>query len=165
MKRVIFVLLLPFYLLLSCQNSSLEPEEQFVQIYLKYNYNNVLNTFDNTFQKDLVEDGVIKVKFLFTEEEQNKILKKANLLNFFLMPDTFIHNFSDSIAASINPDPGEQILRIKYKSNDKSTLWTYPPLEDNAQFNNLLELRGFIITIIESKPEYKNLPPAEGGYI
>jgi hypothetical protein len=155
---------LPFLLILSCQDSSLSPDEQFVQIYFKYNFKNVLNTFDNTFQKDLVEDGVVKIKFWLKEEEQNKILEKANLLNYFLMPDTFISDFSDSIAVSINPDPGEQVLRIKYQTNDKTTFWNYPPLQNNAQFNDLLELHRFIISIIESKQEYKDLPPAKGGY-
>jgi len=109
-------------------------------------------------------DGVIKVKFWLSEEEQTKIFEKANALNYFSMPDTFINDSSDSIAVSVNPDPGEQVLRIKYQSNDKTTLWNYPPLENNPQFNDLIELRLYIVNIIESKPEYKNLPPAKGGY-
>jgi hypothetical protein len=162
--KYFLVLVLLCLSLLSCQESSVEPEIQFVQIYLKNGFKTELNTFENTFQKDLVMDDVMKVKFWLTAEEQNKILEKANLLNYFSMPDTFINNSPDSISVSINPDPGEQVLRIKYQSNDKTTVWSYPLLENNAQFDNLLELRQCIITIIESKPEYKKLPPARGGY-
>ena len=166
MKKIKYfsILVLLCLLLFSCQKSSVEPETQFVQVYLKYGFKNELNTFENAFQKDLVMDGVIKVKFWLTAKEQNKIIEKANLLNYFSMPDTFINNSPDSIAVSINPDPGEQILRIKNLSKNKITLWSYPPLENNAQFDDLLELRQYIVTIIESKPEYKKLPPARGGY-
>ncbi|GAB6283109.1 MAG: hypothetical protein STSR0008_18650 [Ignavibacterium sp.] len=166
MKRIkhLLILVLLSLLLSACKDSSVEPETPFVQIYFKYNFKNELNTFENTFQKDLVFDGVIKVKFWLTEEEQNKILEKANLVNFFSMPDTFIHSSSDSILVSINPDPGEQVLRIKYQSYDKTTLWNYPPLQNNEQFNDLIKLQQYIVSIIESKPEYKKLPPARGGY-
>jgi hypothetical protein len=39
-------------------------------------FRNELNTYENTYQKDLVEDGVIKVRFWLTAEEQNKILDR-----------------------------------------------------------------------------------------
>ena len=167
MKRPItfFFLLLFGLFLSSCQDSPVEPENQFVQIYFKYGFKNELNTFKNTFQKDLVMDGVIKVKFWLTAVEQNSILEKANSINYFSMPDTFKYISKDSIMVSIDPNPGEQILRIKYKTKDKTTIWTYPLVENNNQFNDLLELRQFIITIIESKPEYKKLPAQRGGYL
>jgi len=148
----------------SCQDSPTEPDQQFVQIFLKYGFRNELNTFENTFQKDLVMDGVIKVNFWLSEKEQNKILEKVNAVNYFAMRDTFKYISPDSITVIISPDPGEQILRIKYQSEDKTTVWSYPPLENDEEFNDLLELRQYIITIIESKPGYKHLPPARGGY-
>lgn len=109
-------------------------------------------------------DGVIKVKFWLTKEEQNKILDKVNAVNYFSLPDTFKYIPQDSISIAINPNPGEQILRIKYQENDKKTVWTYPLNEDNPKVKDLLELNDLIISIIESKPEYKKLPPARGGY-
>lgn len=148
----------------SCQDSSLEPDPQFVQIYLKYSFKNELNTFENTFQKDLVMDGTIKVKFWLTENEQNEIFEKAHSVNYFAMRDTFKYTSPDSINIIISPDPGEQTLRIKYQSEDKTTVWLYPPLENDEEFNHLLDLRQFIIAIIESKPAYRLLPPAKGGY-
>ena len=164
MNHKIFIVLLLFSLCFtSCQDTIVEPENQFVQIYMNYGFKNELNTFKNTYQKDLVLEGVKKVRFWLTEEEQNKILEKANIVNYFSMPDTFKYNPQDSINVIINPDPGEQILRIKYMSKDKTTIWTFPILESKTDFNNLLELRQFIITIIESKPEYRKLPPSRGG--
>jgi len=163
LKYFLFLTLLSL-LFSSCQDSPVEPEPQFVQIFLKYDFRNELNTFENTFQKDLVMDGVIKVNFWLSEEEQNKILEKINEVNYFAMRDTFKYVSPDSIIVIISPDPGEQILRIKYQSEDKTTVWSYPALENDEEFNKLLVLRHYIITIIESKPRYKHLPPARGGY-
>ena len=64
--KYFLVLVLLCLSLLSCQESSVEPEIQFVQIYLKNGFKTELNTFENTFQKDLVMDGVMKVKFWLT---------------------------------------------------------------------------------------------------
>jgi len=159
------ILLLLFGLIISsCQESPVEPEEQFVQIYFKYDFRNELNTFENTYQKDLILDGVIKVPFWLTAEEQNKILNKVNEVDFFSMPDTFQYSSEDSIIILI-PDPGEQILRIKYEQKDKTIIWSFLVLANNQQFNKLLQFKNFIISIIESKPEYKILPPHRGGYL
>ena len=167
MKNSKIILILPLFCLFfsSCQDSSLEPENQFVQIYFKYDFRNALNTFENTYQKDLILDGTVKVPFWLTAEEQNKIFDKVNQLNYFLLPDTLKYIPQDSITLSIEPNPGEQKLRIKYLSNDKTTIWTYPLNDDNPQVKDLIELQNFIITIIESKPEYKRLPPRRGGYL
>ncbi len=59
------------FLLYSCTDSPVEPDPQFVQIYFKYRFNNELNTFESTYQKDLILDGTIKVNFWLTTEEQN----------------------------------------------------------------------------------------------
>jgi hypothetical protein len=164
-SKIIFVLSLLCLFFFSCQDNPVETDEQFVQIYFKYDFRNELNTFDNTYKKDLVLDGVIKVKFWLTAEEQNKILAKVIELNYFLLPDTLKYIPQDSIYVSIEPNPGEQKLRIKYLSNDKAIIWTYPLNDDNADVKALYALQNFIITIIESKPEYKRLPPRRGGYL
>ncbi|MBU0561238.1 MAG: hypothetical protein KJ799_04950 [Bacteroidetes bacterium] len=165
MKKKIIVLLLAGLFLLSCQDSSVEPENQFVQIFFKYGIKNELNTFENTYQKDLFLDGVIKIKFWLTADEQNKILEKAYSVNYFSMPDTFKVSPWDSIYIYTSPDSSEQILRIKYQDKEKTTIWTYPLVENMSQFKDLLELQQFIISIIESKPEYKKLPDHRGGYM
>ena len=161
-KLIIFGILILF--ISSCQDSLVEPDPQFVQIYFKYGFRNELNTFTNTYQKDLVMDGTIKVKFWLTEIEQNRILEKANAVNYFAMRDTFKYVSPDSINVYISPDPGVQLLRIKYQSEDKTTVWRYPTPENDEEFNDLLELQHYIVTMIESKREFKVLPQARGGY-
>ncbi len=162
-KAFLFITAL-FITFTSCKETSVEPVEQFVQIYFKYELKNELNTFENTFQKDLILDGIKKIELWLTTEEQNNILEKANAIDFFSMPDTFKYIPQDGVLLHIDPDPGEQILRIKYQTKDKTTIWTHPAVENDPRFDDLLELRNYIRTIIESKPEYKNLPAARGGY-
>lgn len=166
-KSILFVFICLIFF--SC-NNSVESEDQFVQIFFKYGFKNELNTFENTFQKDLVMDGVIRVNFWLTADEQNRILQKAEYLNYFSMPDTFqyIPQPDDTVSFQISPDPGEQILRIKYSTNDKTTI--YEPkyrflVNDDIQFDNLTELRQLIIDIIESKLLYKLLPEPRGAYL
>lgn len=167
MKKIIFLIFLIWgsIFISSCGNAPTAIDDQQVQIYFKYGFNNVLNTFENTYQKDLAADGTIKVKFWLTTEEQNRILEKVNTTGFFSLRDMFMIPGNDSITIAIHPSPGPQILRIKYLNSDKTTVWTYPLLPDDADFNKLLELEQFIITIIESKKEYKKLPPSRGGYV
>lgn len=162
---VIFLFLISIIITLSsCSESPVEPETQFVQIYFKYNFKDELNTFDNSLQKDLVMDGVTKVKFWLTTEEQNRILEKAIAVNFFTMPDTFTYSNDDSTRIVISPDPGLQILRIKYQLNDKTCIWMFPIDEKDIRFKQLIELEDLIRGIIQSKKEYQSLPAARGGY-
>ncbi len=154
------VLFLPY-----CQNTFINSENHNVQVYFKYGHKNVLNTFENSYQKDLIMDGVIKDKFYFAPDEENLILNMANSINFFSLPDTFKYvKKVRGLILETDPNPGEQILRIKYLDKDKRIIWTYPINEDNPEVKNLIKLNNFIISIIESKPEYKKLPPTKGGY-
>jgi len=158
----IFLWLFISILLYSCTDSPVEPDTQFVQIYFKYGFNNELNTFESTYQKDLILDGTIKIKFWLTTEEQNRILSKANQIGFFSFPA----NFSDDTTfIMIDPNPGNQILRIKNDAKDIQTIWTCLIDLNNQQAVELLELNSLIISIIETKSGYKKLPPSRGGYM
>lgn len=134
--------------------------DQFVKIYFKHSFANELNTFDKTYQKDLVAEGTIKVSFWLSEEEQNRILKKASDISFFEMPGVFPREEGIMIA----PDPGEQVLRIEYRRSDNTVTW-FVTSENNQQLEAVRELAAFINNIIYSKPEYKRLPSARGGYL
>ena len=157
-----FLFLLSVVILSSCYDPVVQPDNQFVQIFFKYGFRNELNTFENTYQKDLVQDGTIKITFWLTTEEQNRILQKVNEINFFSFPDEF---GPDSSFISLAPDPGPQKLSIKYNGRDKTVIWYYPLNYSDPDAVSLKEINNLIISIIESKPEYKKLPPANGGYI
>jgi hypothetical protein len=162
-KSLALTMLLPVIILFySCNESAVEPDTQFVQIFLKYGFNNELNTFNNTFQKDLVLDGTITVPFWLTTDEQNRILSKANEVNFFSLPDTLE---GDTTLMVIDPNPGYQTIRIKNENNDKTVNWIYPLNYSDSSVVKALELYDFMISIIEAKPEFKKLPPSRGSYL
>lgn len=163
MKPKKYFLILTLLPILSCNENIIQPDEQFVNILFKYDFKNELDTFNNTYQKDLVLDGLIKIDFWLTTDEQNQIIEKANQLNFFLLPDTILAD----TPVQITPNPG-QFLRIKTETEDHSILWNIILEEFQAEqyedFLKVQQLAEFIRLIIESKPGYKKLPPANGGY-
>lgn len=163
MKPIKYFLILTLLPILSCNENIIQPDEQFVNILFKYDFKNELDTFNNTYQKDLVLDGLKKIDFWLTTDEQNQIIEKANQLNFFLLPDTILAD----APVQITPNPG-QFLRIKTETEDHSILWNIIleefQTEQYEDFLKVEQLAEFIRLIIESKPEYKKLPPANGGY-
>lgn len=163
MKPIKYFLIITLLPILSCNENIIQPDEQFVNILFKYNFRNELNTFNNTYQKDLVLDGVIKIDFWLSTDEQNQILEKANQYNFFSLPDSILAD----APVQITPNPG-QFLRIKTDAEDHSILWNIIleefQSEQYVDFLKVVQLAEFIRSIVESKPEYKKLPPANGGY-
>jgi hypothetical protein len=159
-------LLLSWFLIIivGCSKTITEPDAQFLKIHIYYGFGNELNTFEQTYTKDLVLDGYITVDFWLTEAEQERISNKLDAVDFFQFPDTLIYQMgSDSIMVRIEPDPGWQFLRVADENRDKIVYWRYPLPEGNEFVPHLVELKNLIIDIIESKPEYKKLPPARGG--
>ncbi len=154
------VLLLALLVETSCEGP-IVADEQLVRVHFHYHFKNELNTFEMTFQKDLVIDGVICTDFWFTTEEQGEILAKAEMHHFHQFPDTI----KSEPWAAIDPDPGRQILRIKHEDRDHTVSWYHPLPEDHEYVSDLLALRDFLIELIESKPAYKSLPPTRGGYL
>ena len=164
MKTIKYLVLLLIFFLACERKYPTELEVQFVKIHFHYGFKNELNTFEQTYQKDLVKDGTITTSFWLNQEEQNKIVEKIQSLNFFDFPDMIKYGESDSIRVYISPNPGRQFLRIKYNEFDKTVNWN-PPLPKNNSFTpKLKELIIFIIQIIEANPEYQKLPPVHGGY-
>ncbi|MCI0495347.1 hypothetical protein L0Z72_10105 [candidate division KSB1 bacterium] len=153
-------------IMIGCSKTITEPDPQFLKIHFYYGFSNELNTFKQTYTKDLVQDGYITVDFWLTEAEQERISNKLDFVDFFNFPDTLIYQIGpDSIMVRIEPDPGWQFLRVADENRDKIVHWRYPFPEENEFVPRLMELKNMIIEIIESKPEYRALPPAEGGRI
>ena len=149
-----------------CEKKVLEPDPQFLKIHFHYGFANELNTFEQTFQKDLGLDGTAITDFWFSTEEQERILVKVETINFFNFSDTVGYNPGvDSIAVIIEPHPGWQFLRAKHENRDKTVYWYDFYNYEDKYSTPLMELTSLIIEIIESKPEYQNLPPAGPMYI
>jgi len=160
MKMLCFILI-PF---LGCSNNatkSSEPhDKQAVQIYLKWNTADVLDTFHGELQKDLVMDGTVRIRFWLTKREQEIILITAERFRFFSYPDT-VNRQPDE---QIEPDPGPQVFRIKTGNRDKSIVWFEPHDKRFKYYQLLMQLRNLVVDIVASRPEYRALPESRGGY-
>lgn len=163
MPRVILVFVaIAWAASLTCSQSTTAPDApSLIRIHYQYGFKNELDTFKGVLQKDLVLDGVIKTPFSLTLEEQRTILDKALAVDFFAWPDT-LHR---EAGVWMSPDPSPDFLRVEYRDQEKRLVWFYP-LDSRSAFSApLIELTTLIRQIIESRPEYKKLPPARGAHL
>jgi hypothetical protein len=165
-KTVIQLLLSISFIVLftmSCSKSSNAPEQttdlQTVKVNLQYGFADELNTFTQTYQKDLVADGTVTVPFWLTSAEQEVILRKVQEVGFFSFPDT-IHKQS---GVFLSPDPSPDLLRVKTDNLDKTVVWFYPLDPNDSHSRLILELRDVITQVVQAKSEYKGLPAARGA--
>jgi len=125
---------------------------------------NELNTFDGTYTKDMVMDPSITVNLSLSKEELDRIYQKMIEINFFDYPDQF----------SVFVPPGQSVgmvtpyysyyFKVEYDSKVKELSWKDKIINQDKKAEKLRELISLIRDIIESKEEYKQLPPPRGGY-
>ena len=150
----------------SCSPNVIEisDDEQFIKVYYKNEMNDVLNTEEKTYQKNLILDGYIKTKMLFTKEEQTKVLEKAEKINFFLLPDDLSVKVDTTCISGVESQFGKQIIQIAFGQKFKKVIFVECSKLLYPEYSNLFnELLSIIITTIKNKPEYKALPPRRGG--
>jgi len=133
-----------------------EKDPQYLGLYYRYNYRDVVDTFTGTLTKDLIADGTATVGFWLTTEAQDSILAEAVRDSFFAMPDTII----PPVRIAIYPFPPPQVLRIRAGELSHQVVWYNYPGGDA-----MTRLAGVILGIVQSTPEYKSLPPARGEYM
>jgi len=156
-----------FLSLASCRDVGLAPEDRAFNIQLKYGVGgqNELNTFLNTFTKDLVLDGTVTTSMILTPKELESVQTKLLAISFYGFPDTLVvHTGRPGYLIS----PAQMFfLRVKNGTLVKSIFWydNMPVFSDDLRASQLREAIQFMIRIIETKQEYKKLPPARGGYI
>ncbi len=151
----------------SCLKNSKDNNSKFVLIDYKYGIKNELNTFNDTFIKDIKGRGIIKIRLHFSNSEQYEIINKALRIGFFEMSDTLSNSkqYFNGSSDSTFENENIQSLRIKYKNLDKKIIWNGILSYNNAETRGLMELTVLMRRIIESKPEYKTLPAMNSGSI
>ena len=165
MKRVLcFFSILCLTALISCQKEIIQPDEQFLKLHFRYGFGNELNTFAQSYTKDLVFDGYITIDFWLTTEEQQQVIEKMEEVDFLNLPDTIAtYSQEDSIVFISEPNPGRQFILAEYNNISKEVSWYLPFPNDISASESILELDELIIDIIHSKPEYQNLPEPRGS--
>ena len=126
---------------------------------------NELNTFEGTYTKDMIGDPSITVPLSLTEEELNKIYRKMVEIDFFSYPERFsVPVPPGGITGMVTPYSG-YYFEVAYDSKIKQLWWDDEITNENIKADKLRKLSQLIRDIIESKDEYKQLPPAKGGYL
>jgi hypothetical protein len=117
---------------------------------------NELNTFNQTYAKDMIMDPPATLGFKLTDNEIAGIYKKMNDLKVF-----GINEASTEKNVAVTPCPG-YYLKVQIGSLIKELSWDgcHGKINDKLQ-----QFADYIIRIIEAKEEYKNLPAPKGGYL
>ncbi len=121
---------------------------------------NELNTFDETFTKDLVLDPPIATKLILTSQEKILILQKIDEMDLFSFPE----NFPVNPHAWVTPQ-SDYYITVENGNQIKEISWNTNSLIEADIKNSLDQLVSYITVLIEQKPEYKALPSPNGGYL
>jgi hypothetical protein len=120
---------------------------------------NELNTFDNTYTKDMVMSPPITIGLYLSDEEMGQIEQEMVAIGFFNYPETFPLSTTGFVTPS-----SDYYIKVQNGSTVKEVSWN-----SNSQFNGdvedgLSQLVHRITDIVSQRPEYKALPPPNGGY-
>jgi len=177
LKRYILVvsllILISFASLVTgCANRANKPEEPAAANELEFNLvfkygigaKNVLNTCDGTYTKDMVAGPPVTTHLSLSRDELSTIYNKMVEIDFFNYPDKF----------AVYVPPGEPVcmvtphesyyFKVEHGSKIKELSWEDSITNANNDADKLRELIRCIRDIVESKREYKKLPPPRGGY-
>ena len=115
---------------------------------------NELNTFSQTYTKDMVMDSPVTVSLKLTGKEITDVYKKINDLELFDIKQATETNTRVTPCSSY-------YLKVQSGYHQKGLTWDSCQGKIN---DKLQKFTDYIIKIIESKEEYKALPKPKGGY-
>jgi hypothetical protein len=126
---------------------------------------NVLDTVRGTFTKDMVLASPLTVPFQLDHDEVTSVASALAAIDFWSYPSHFVSHGS---GRRYEPPAGFEnraSLSVITDRGAKTVEWAGGFYADDRRARALRDLEALIKGIIESKPEYKQLPPAEGGYL
>jgi len=160
-KYVVALVIMSFLLILGCSGSMQQADTQYPRDFnFVFNYGvqnkNQLDTFNNTYTKDLIQNGLKKVSFRLTEDEKETIYRKMLAIDLFSYP-----KYNEGMI--FEPTSGFHFV-VQHNGEKQTIAWNGGISENptDQKFGSLVRL---VIEIIESHKEYKALPKAKGGYL
>ncbi|MEW9673907.1 hypothetical protein [Ammoniphilus sp. 3BR4] len=122
---------------------------------------NILNTFEDTFTKDMVVDPAITINLKLSQEEMKTIYDEMRRINILDYPTRF-----DPESNIIETPHQSYYLKIQISGEQKEIYWEQGISSGEDEAIKLKELIDWYIRdeIIQSRPEYKKLPEPRGGY-
>lgn len=169
MKRHLMVLLLlvSVFLLSGCSAVNEMPKEMpsdfgFV---IKYGIGakNELDTFNGRFTKDLITAGTATTELKLSQEEMARIYEEMRKMNIMSYPEEFKPGAISLIQSSVAPYQ-TYYFKVSYSGKIKEIRWQDENLANTASARDLRNLSVMINAMVEKKVEFKQLPPAVGGY-
>ncbi len=154
------------FFLVSCSDINSPLPERNFNVRLRYGIlaRNELDTFGNTFTKDLILDGTVTVPFHLSRADLDSIAAKMEGIGFYNYPDTFVVRSQDSMRVFITPNNTYE-FKVAAQKTLKTLFWDDAIIASDPQAAKLRELIALIRKTVESKPEYGQLPPARGSYL
>jgi len=126
---------------------------------------NELDTSQETYTKDLVSLPSVTAHLELSQSEMTQIYEKMQSIGFFEYPSDFAIKLPPGSVTTIVTPSQLYYFEVIVNSTVKTLLWNDNILNPDAQATQLRDLIQLIKSIIESKAEYKALPPASGGYL
>jgi hypothetical protein len=126
---------------------------------------NVLDTQHGTFTKDMVLARPLTVPFRLDAQDMASINRKLIAIDFWSYPSRYV---SQGQGSRFEPPAGMEYrnrLTVRTAEGSKTVSWSGGYYADDRRAQDLRDLATLIQRIVESKPEYRHLPPAEGGYL
>ena len=127
---------------------------------------NILDTFQNTFTKDMITDPSITVALNLTQEEKDLIYRKMVEIGFLDFPADFNDRIPADLKTTQFVTPG---LRYYFKMQVGQTVkelnWDAGRIYQDQMSKDMESLIKLIIQIIESKDEYQVIPQPTSAYI
>lgn len=161
MKKSFFIFIIMISLLVSCERAY--PKDFGFSLILKFEASltyNEINTFENYVIKDLVLDGIAKTEMILTKEEMKSIYDQMMAVEILSYP----RFFNPPIDSQYTPSP-TYIFVIVIDGKEKEIYWTDSGMSQDEKAIRLRELIKSILSLVREKDEYRQLPPANGGYI
>ena len=142
------------------QLPSIPPRKSDVNLLFKYGVGerNELNTFNNSYTKDMIIDPPITIGLYLSDAEMEQISQEMVAINFFNLSETF--PLSEKL---VMPSEGYYV-RVQNGSMTKEVSWSTNSELNSTTENNLQQLANCITGIVEKRPEYTRLPPPNGAY-
>jgi len=126
---------------------------------------NILNTYNETFTKDMVIDPPITTNLVLTREELKIIEKKLIEMGFFTRSD-ITHNRGPGDIFGIQTPYSSFYLQVERNDEVRELRWTDEyTFPETSDMRNLDQLSYLIIKMVIEKPEYKSLPEPRSGYL
>lgn len=156
MKKIHLFLAIALFLTACAETAPIEDGNFDFAFRFGYGTNdNELNSFSDTYTKDMVLDDPITVPLILTEEELASIQEKIVTLDVFTDPVVDPNGVSVMMSPCIHYS-----LEVQVESSTQRTEWICSDTStDRAEFVK------FMFDLIDAQEEVQALPEARGGYM